>query len=160
MTVIRLATDADGPAVARLIADVFAEYDGCPFVAEEFPELARPASHYAARDGALFVAETERGGIVGSFAVFRVDATDVFEIGKVYVARPMRGSGLAARLFATAEAEARRRGARSLRLWTDTRFTAGHRFYEKLGFARQPVIRYLADATRAWEFCYRRSLPS
>jgi putative acetyltransferase len=159
MAVIRPARDSDGPAVANLIAAVFGEYEGCPFVAAEFPELAAPASHYAGRGGAMWVAEDDAGAVIGSFALFRVDRTDVFEIGKVYVARPARGTGLALRLWETALDAARARGARTLRLWTDTRFLAGHRFYEKLGFERQPVVRYLADATRAWEYCYRKSLP-
>ena len=55
---IRPAVDADGPALADLIRAVFAEYEDCPFVAEEFPELARPATHYGAgKGGVLWVAE-------------------------------------------------------------------------------------------------------
>ena len=51
------------------------------------------------------------------------------------------------------------RDGRTLKLWTDTRFLSGHRFYEKLGFVRQPVVRFLADATDCWEFAYRLDLP-
>ena len=158
MTVIREAEDADGPRIAALVAAVFSEYEGCPFVRAEFPELDAPASHYAARGGVLLVAEAG-GEVVGSFAVFRVDGGEVFEIGKVYVARDLRGTGLARRLYDRATAVAAGRGCTRLRLWTDTRFHAGHRFYEKLGFRRLPVTRYLADATRAWEYAYERSLP-
>ncbi len=155
---IRDAVDADGPAVARLIADVFAEYEGCPFVMGEFPELAAPAAHYARRGGRLWVAEAG-GRLVGSLALSRVDGSEVFELGKVYVARSHRGSGLAQALYARALEAVLAGGGRRIRLWTDTRFHSGHRFYEKLGFVRLPVSRYLADSTRAWEYAFERVVP-
>ena len=154
---IRPAVDADGAGIARLIAAVFDEYDGCPFVIAEFPELAAPASHYEKRGGRLFVAE-DKGAIVGTFAISSPDEDGVFEINKVYLDREWRGSGLAQELYATAIEEVCRRDGRTLKLWTDTRFLSGHRFYEKLGFVRQPVVRFLADATDGWEFAYRLDL--
>lgn len=157
LPIIRPAVDADGKGIALLIAAVFGEYDGCPFVIAEFPELAAPASHYERRGGRLFVAE-DKGTIVGSFAVSSPDGDGVFEINKVYLDQSQRGSGLAQRLYASAIEEVRRRRGRTLKLWTDTRFLSGHRFYEKLGFVRQPVIRFLADATDGWEFAYRLDL--
>ncbi len=155
--IIRPAQDADGVGIAHLIAEVFGEYEGCPFVLADFPELAAPASHYEKRGGRLFVAEHE-GGIVGSFAISSPDSDGIFEINKVYLAQRQRGSGLAQRLYATALDEVLMRGGKTLKLWTDTRFFSGHRFYEKLGFVRQPVVRFLADATDGWEFAYRLEL--
>jgi len=43
-------------------------------------------------------------------------------------------------------------------LWSDSRFTRGHRFYEKLGFVRWPGERYLADISATWEYHYRKPL--
>lgn len=154
---IRPGVDSDGAGIARLIAAVFDEYEGCPFVIDEFPELAAPASHYERRGGRLFVAE-HGSTIIGSFAVSSPDGDGVFEINKVYLDRKQRGSGLAQRLYAVAIDEVALRGGRTLKLWTDTRFLSGHRFYEKLGFVRQPVVRFLADATDGWEFAYRLDL--
>ncbi|MBS1167574.1 MAG: acetyltransferase family protein [Proteobacteria bacterium] len=156
--VIRPAVDADGAGIARLIAAVFGEYEGCPFVIAEFPELAAPASHYEKRGGRLFVAEHD-GAIVGTFAISSPDGDGVFEINKVYLERKQRGSGLAQRLYTIAIDDVHRRGGLIVKLWTDTRFLSGHRFYEKLGFVRQPVVRFLADATDGWEFAYRLELP-
>jgi len=156
---IRNAVDADGDSIARLIASVFDEYEGCPFVFADFPELAAPASHYERRGGRLLVAEHE-GTIVGSFAVSSPDGDGIFEINKVYLARDQRGSGLAQRLYAEALDEVARRGGRALKLWSDTRFLSGHRFYEKLGFVRQPVVRFVPDATDCWEYAYRLELGS
>lgn len=153
MPEIRLARDADGAAVAALIAGVFAEYEGCPFVPAEFPELVAPASHYAGRGGGLWVLVDDAGSVVGSFALSAVGG-GLYELHKVYLAATHRGAGWARRLYDTALATARAGGARRLRLWTDTRFLDGHRFYERNGFRRLPVVRYLADATEAWEYAY------
>jgi putative acetyltransferase len=154
---IRNGVDADGPALARLIAGVFAEYDGCPFVAAEFPELAAPAAHYAGRGGGLWVAHAG-ATVIGSVAL-SIGRSRRAELHKLYLAAPFRGNGLAVQLFARAEAHALASGASAIRLWTDTRFKAGHRFYEKLGFIRLPVVRYIADATDGWEYAYQRGIP-
>ncbi|WP_181705947.1 GNAT family N-acetyltransferase [Chthonobacter rhizosphaerae] len=155
---IRDAVDGDGPQIAALIAAVFSEYPGCPFVPDEFPELRAPASHYRRKGGGLWVMTGPEGEVVGSVALSRVDGGPAFEINKVYLASGLRGGGHAHRLMETAEAAALAGGGTELRLWTDTRFTRGHAFYEKLGFRRLPVVRYLADATRAWEFAYVRAI--
>lgn len=154
---IRPARDADGPALAALIAKSFADYPGCLFIDDEFPELAAPASHYAAQGGRLFVAE-RAGLLIGSLAATMTAVPGLAELFKVYVDVAARGSGLAQRLYAEGEELVRAQGARQIVLWTDTRFERGHRFYEKLGFAREPVTRYLADASASWEFCYRKRL--
>lgn len=154
---IRRAEDGDGPGIARLMADVFAEYPGCIYVAAEFPELAAPARYYRERAGAIWVAE-EAGTIVGSFAVAATRDPAVFEIFKVYLAPPMRGRGLAKALLGRALDHAAREGARSVRLWTDTRFLDAHRFYAANGFVRLPGARFLADESSTWEFPYARTL--
>jgi putative acetyltransferase len=157
MTTIRLADDADGSAIAALIAAIFAEYEDCPFVAAEFPELAAPASHYAARHGALWVAEAE-GRIVGSFALFETWEKGIFALAKVYLASEYRGRGIAADLLAKAEAFAAGRGGRTLTLWSDTRFAAGHAFYRKHGFQQEAGVRQLHDVAKTVEFRFSRPI--
>lgn len=154
---LRPAGDADGAAIAVLIARVFGEYEGCLYIPGEFPELAAPASHYRSKGGALWVAERGQE-IVGSIAIFLNQAPDVFEIGKLYVAATHRGSGLAARLLALALETARARGGREVVLFSDTRFKRGHAFYEKHGFQRLPGVRLLHDVSRSLEFPFRRRL--
>lgn len=154
---IRPASDADGPALASLIATTFAEYPGCLFLDEEFPELKAPASHYARQDGLLLVAESA-GRLVGSLAAVMTAVPGTGELFKVYASADQRGSGLAQRLYGEGETFLRGRDARDIVLWSDTRFLRGHRFYEKLGFVREPVERYLADASASWEFFFRKRL--
>ena len=153
-TFIRSATDEDGPALAALIAGIFADYDNCPFVDAEFPELQHPASYYAALGGQMWVAERD-GAVVGSLAIGETLEPGVFELFKVYVAKQARGQGLAWSMFNLATDLIDEREGQSIKLWADSRFVEGHRFYEKIGFVKIPVIRYLADAGQTWELCYR-----
>lgn len=155
--IIRPARDGDGTALAALIATTFAEYPGCLFLDEEFPELKAPATHYQRLGGQLFVAEMS-GHVIGSLASVMTPVRGTGELFKVYADARHRGSGLAQRLYAEGEAFLKDRGAREIILWSDTRFTRGHRFYEKLGFVREPVERYLADASASWEFFFRKRL--
>ncbi|SHO62827.1 putative acetyltransferase [Pseudoxanthobacter soli DSM 19599] len=157
--VVRAASDGDGAAIARLIAGVFAEYPGCVYEPSEFPELAAPASHFAGLGGRLWVAE-DGDRLIGTFGLAATAEPGVFTLHKVYLDAAARGLGLARRMLDEAIAFARAAGATELRLWTDTRFTAGHRFYDRYGFTRIPVRRFLADASDSWEFAYRLPLPA
>jgi putative acetyltransferase len=154
---IREATDADGACLAGLIAGVFADYPGCPFVPEEFPELAAPAGHYRGRGGVLWVAEAE-GAVIGSLAVtpsWRAGETELF---KVYLSRSWRGRGIAQHLLERALAFSREAHACRIGLWSDTRFVEGHRFYRRNGFLQKPGARALHDAGRTLEYRFARDL--
>lgn len=155
---IRPGADADGPALRALIAGVFAEYEGCPFVDAEFPELDAPATHYGRKAGRLWVVEDEAGRVVGSLAVAATHRDGVFELFKVYLAEPARGRGTASRLLGLAVEHARAQGATRLVLWSDTRFADGHRFYARQGFHRVPGTRALHDAATTLEFGFARAL--
>lgn len=157
MNSIRRANNADGAALARLIADVFAEYEDCPFVLDEFPELAAPATHYEGRNGALWAVEQD-SRIVGCFAIFETFEKGVFALSKVYLAKALRGQGVAAELLARAETFAAERGGHTLTLWSDTRFASGHAFYRKHGFRQDAGVRQLHDVARTVEFRFSRPL--
>ncbi|WP_186417886.1 GNAT family N-acetyltransferase [Bosea sp. CS1GBMeth4] len=155
---LRDATDADSEPLAALIAATFAEYPNCLFDWSEFPELRRPASHYAERGGRLWVADGTEGRIVGSIAVVPVPDQNAVELFKVYADPSQRGGGLAQALFARTLAFAEAGGYGEMMLWSDSRFARGHRFYEKLGFVRWPGERYLADISSSWEYHFRKPL--
>jgi putative acetyltransferase len=155
--VLRPARDDDGDAVAAVIAACFAEYPGCFYEASEFPELARMGSAYAERGGAAWVVERQ-GRVVGSIAVFATRVPAVYEVTKVYLAAECRGRGTAAEMLDVAVAAAAARGARLVRLFTDTRFHTAHRFYARNGFRRLPGERFIADVSASWEYLYVRPL--
>ena len=122
----------------------------------EVPELRALASYYAGKGGALWAAEAS-GQIVGMIgAVPRSDG--VWEIVRLYMLDPYRGTDLAPRLLATAEAHARAAGATRLVLWSDTRFDRAHRFYEKRSYVRHGPIRVLHDISNSLEFGYAKPI--
>lgn len=159
----RPAQDADGIGLSALIARIFADYENCPFVPEEFPELAAPATHYTDKKGGrLWVVDdrnqTGPSAIVGSMAIVPAPAAGVAELFKVYVAHGLRGTGVAQILLKEALDWAKTAGFTTAELWTDTRFLSGHRFYEKHGFVRLPGIRALHDVASTFEYGYRLPL--
>jgi len=159
MLPIRQATDADGVPLARLIASVFAEYENCPFVPGEFPELAAPATYYAARGGRLWVVPGTDDEMLGSIAVARHHRSDTAELFKVYLSPALRGTGLSGRLLETAlDHAAGPMAARRVELWSDSRFARGHAFYAKHGFVRMAGLRALHDVAETLEFGFSRGL--
>jgi putative acetyltransferase len=152
---LRPVTDADGGGVARLIDACFAEYEGCLYEPSEFPELAAPATHYTARGAELWVSG-DKGRILASVAITPVSSQRACEITKVYLAAHLRGTGAGEALMIHAAARAAAFGLSDLVLWSDTRFARAHRFYERLGFSKVPVIRYLSDVSASWEYRYER----
>ncbi len=147
---IRAGRDDDAPRFIALIGRCWADYPNCPLdVDGEAPELRALASYYAAQGGALWIAE-DGAGMVASRPV----AATEWEICRVYVHPDRHGSGLGPALLQTAEAHAIAAGARTLTLWTDTRFARAHRFYEKHGYHRDPTTRALGDMAGTIEYRY------
>ena len=144
-------------AVAALIEACFNQYPGCLFTWDEFPELRAPASWAAGRGTEFWVVDDTADSIAGCIAATPDGGTGV-ELHKFYVAAPLRGAGLAQMLATKVFACAERVKASNIFLWTDTRFTRAHRFYEKMGFARQPETRHLGDVSDTTEFLYTLDL--
>lgn len=157
-SVIRPGRDSDSAGFIALIGACWGEYPGCVLdVDNEAPELRSLASHVASRGGALWTAELS-GAVVGMVATVPLNHDESWEISRMYVAQSHRGTGLASELLRTAERHAREAGARRMILWTDTRFEAAHKFYEKHSFVRAGSIRVLDDRSRSLEFRYAKPI--
>jgi putative acetyltransferase len=158
---LRTARDADGPEIAQLIADVFAEYPGCVMDLEgECPDLLFPDSHYRAKGGRFWVALGDKTGdeILATCAVEATPRPGVFAIERLYVKKSARGQGLASRLCAKVEIFVRAQGGHMIDCWTDTRFADAHRLYARLGYERQPEMRDLNDLSNSTEFHFIKQL--
>jgi putative acetyltransferase len=139
-----------------LIEFCWSDYLGCVLdVDGEVPELRTIASHFRTLGGRFWVAERERS-IVG--CVGAAPAAGGFELHKLYVAHGVRRRGLGSELARRVEQLAIATGSLSVELWSDTRFTAAHRFYEWLGYVRLPQIRKLDDLSETVEYRYRKTL--
>ena len=122
----------------------------------ENPELRRFASYCAQQGGAAWAAE-QGSEIVGMVATVPLRKGE-WEIKRLYVASPLRGTGLAQTLLTAAEGFAAEHGAGRLVLWSDTRFDRAHGFYEKQGYVRTGPVRALDDLSRSLEFGYAKPL--
>ncbi|MEO3473419.1 GNAT family N-acetyltransferase [Roseomonas sp. CAU 1739] len=153
---LRDGLDSDADGFIALIGACWGEYPGCILdVDGEVPELRALATYFRDQGGRLWVAE-QGGRIIGMIATRPLKEDAAWEICRMYVDGAARGSGLATRLLDTAESHARVSGAERMVLWTDTRFTRAHGFYEKLGYVRQGSIRILDDISNSLEFRYTK----
>ena len=124
-------------------------------VEREEPNLRAPASYYLHRGGRLWVTP----GLTG-MAATRPRHGAEWEICRMYVHPDHHGTGLAHALLDHAEAHAAAMGAVRLVLWTDTRFTRAHRFYERRGYTRFGGVRALHDQANTHEYSYASPFPA
>ncbi len=155
---IRDARDADGWELIGLVAACWAEYPGCILnVDGEEPWMRAPASSFDERGGRLWVVERQ-GRVVASVGLKPAHEPGGIELKTLYVALHARRLGLGNRLTELVEAEARRRGAAFIDLWSDTRFTDAHRLYKRRGYQRDPITRELHDLSNTVEYYFRKDL--
>jgi putative acetyltransferase len=155
---IRPAFNSDGDGIGALIAGVFGEYRGCIYDrGREFPELDAIADDFKQGHGRIWVAVDSANRVLGCFGIKYDGATREAELHKVYLHRETRGQGMAQKLMAKALAWLGQShpDCATVMLWTDTRFAAGHRFYEKCGFARTGESRILDDLSASSEYRFR-----
>lgn len=160
---LREARNTDADAVIQLIARCFADYPGCILDCDaEEPELRTPGSSFPH----FWVAE-ERSpdrpravvGCIGCRAGTDIDGVTGVELKKLYVHPDARRRGIGRTLVDRVEAFARGvPGARRIFLWSDARFLAAHRTYERLGYLRGPQLRELHDLSSTVEFRFAKEL--
>lgn len=156
---LREVADADGWALIALIGACWAEYPGCVMdVAGECPELLRPASHYQAAGGALWV--LPEGDWVAACVGWCPGRGRRVELVKLYVARHRRGQGIGRALVGRVEQQACQRGADGVEMWSDTRFHDAHRLYQRLGYQRTGETRQLHDLSATTEYAFHKVLPA
>lgn len=167
---IRDAEDSDANGLAQIVGAIMGEFPGCVFDLDaDFPELKRPKSSFKKDGGRLWVAERHLPGssklgkaaakrtpgeIVGCFGFLPAEDPRGIELLRVYLRPELRGTGLAPKMFKIVQAVARQRSASFIELWTDSRFKAAQRFYEKLGFTKLPDERLLNDRNLSSEYHY------
>ncbi|MDP9498242.1 MAG: GNAT family N-acetyltransferase [Actinomycetota bacterium] len=118
---VRLAADADLPAVYALRHEVFV-------VGQDVPEVLERDEHDATCDHAVALLD---GEVVGTGRlVAREDGTGV--VGRMAVAADRRGTGTGAALLARLEERARERGLSAVELHAQVH---ARRFYERAGYA-------------------------
>jgi polar amino acid transport system permease protein len=129
-------TTPDHPDAAPMLADLEREYDaryGDHFGEPASAELARyPVADFVAPRGA-FVLLFEDGRLVAGGA-FKPCDDDTVELKRIWTAPEARGRGLAARVVAELERQARARGASRVYLTTGPRQPEAVRLYLRAGY--------------------------
>ena len=145
---IRDARDSDSEGLIVLIGAVFDEYPGCVLdVDGEMPQLRAVATTFQSWGGRAWVVERD-GRVAGCVACTPAKHEGRgMELKMLYVEKESRRAGIAGKLCDRVEDEARARGADFVELWTDTRFEAAHRLYERRGYVRGPQTRELHGGT-------------
>lgn len=126
---IRSATEADVAAAKALVERAYAVHLGI-VDKPPAPLFDDYAAHQAA--GRLFLAET--AGTLAGLTVL-IDAADHLLLDNVAVDPSAQGRGVGRALIAFAEATARARGHREVRLYTQEKMIANIALYGRLGFA-------------------------
>jgi putative acetyltransferase len=155
---IRPARDGDAQDLFGLLALCFSEYPGCyvdPH--EDLADLRAPGRAFADKGGAFFVVEDSSGRACACVAVDYPEE-GLGELHRLYVRPDRRRRGLGERLIRLVEAHARERGARKVVFWSDTRFAAAHRLYERLGYVRREGTRALGDVSGSIEHRFEKLL--
>lgn len=173
--ITRRASAADAAALARLAALTFPL--ACPPHTTEEAKAAHIAAHlgvdsfdrYLADPArALFVA-VDGDDLVGYTMLVEGEPADAdvaaairirptAELSKVYVHPDAHGAGVAALLVEETVAEARQRGAAGVWLGVNQENARANRFYEKSGFARVGVKRFLVGDRFEDDFVRERAL--
>jgi len=120
---VRRAVAADSPAVAAVVRAVYDEFGFTWDEAGYHADLGDVEAFYAA----FYVAEMD-SRIVGAAGL-----TGHGSLERLYVLPEARGSGAGSALLTAVTDEARRQGHDRLEIWSDKRFTAAHRLYERHG---------------------------
>ncbi|HEX9491071.1 MAG TPA: GNAT family N-acetyltransferase [Stellaceae bacterium] len=126
---IRAASDADVPAIARVVHDSFAGF--IPLIGRAPGPMFQ--DHIArVAQGVVWVV-TEEGAVVG-VAVLQFNDDHLF-VDTIAIAPPHQGKGHGRRLLAFVEAEARRRGYDETRIHMHLTMTRSIALYRRLGYA-------------------------
>jgi len=128
MSAIRPACPADATTVAAVVDAAYR-----PYIARIGKPPGPMEDDYAAliAAGQVWVLE-HAGGIAGIIVLLETAAG--FLLDNVAVLPGLHGQGLGRALIAFAEAEARRRGDRAIRLYTHEMMTENMALYTRLGF--------------------------
>ena len=171
--ILRPATPADAPAVARLAADSFVAAFGRLYRPEdlaaflaEYRTVEAYLAHLADPPTRIEVAEAD-GRLAGYCLIVRGHAFDerpeprpvrpVF-VSQLYCDPDMTGQGLGAALLEWAIAEARAWGADAMQLSVFSENFGAQRFYRRYGFEHVADIDFWVGNHRDHEFLYELAL--
>ena len=134
--VIRNVVPEDNVLLAKLIRDVFDEYDA-PKKCTVYSDPATDALYtlFKRDQAVLWVAEVD-GKIAGCCGIYPTEGLDkdCAELAKFYLAKEVRGKGIGKKLFGQCFQSAQQMGYKKLYLESMPQFSKAVSMYEKYGF--------------------------
>jgi ribosomal protein S18 acetylase RimI-like enzyme len=175
ISVVRRAGAPDAAGLSELASATFAL--ACPpetsqsaiddFIATHFTE-EHFAGYLADPDRALFLAEVDGRAAGYTMLVFEepsdpdvssvVAARPTVELSKIYVLPGFHGAGVAQSLIEASVVSAAESGARSIWLGVNQHNARANRFYEKSGFVRVGIKKFLVGEKYEDDFVRERCL--
>lgn len=161
---VRPARDSDAQDLLGLVTLCFAEYPGCFTDPHgDMPDLLAPGGwperrQNGRRMGGEFIVMEDGEGRVCACVAVDFPREGIAELHRLYVRPDCRGQGIGEALVRRSENYARKHGAGRLILWSDTRFAAAHRLYERLGYKRIGQPRRLGDISNSHEYHFGKPL--
>ena len=136
-----LYTSPTDPLAALLVAELSREYDerygSTDKILPSIEHSRYPARRFQPIDGGTFLLLVENGSAVAGGAFMQADDAGAVEVKRVWTHSAHRRRGLARQVMAELEAEAARRGIRSIVLTTGARQPEAVALYLALGYEPQ-----------------------
>ncbi|MFP6871909.1 MAG: GNAT family N-acetyltransferase [Verrucomicrobiales bacterium] len=157
---LRKATNNDSAALIVLIDSIYSEYGEVMHTTGADSDLLEIEGQYCGRGGDFVVLEDGQDHIVGCHAALPIDpGAGLLTFRRLYLEKSLRGGGHGIRLMDWAVQWAREKGYRRVEFWSDTRFTAAHKFFENYGFEGTGEVRDMNDGALPYsEYFFRMSL--
>jgi putative acetyltransferase len=157
MMMLRPVQDQDATGLFALVGSCFAQHEGVFLEPDGLDrDLNAYASEMARVGGEGFVIE-EAGKLIAF--VSGVDLGEgAYQLKRLYLDPNQHGSGIALKLLRHIEECAHAKNAATIELWSDTRFTRAHRFYEREGYVKQAETKALHDSSNTIEFQFIKTL--
>lgn len=154
---LRPVRDDDAEGLIALIGGIFSEYEGVYIEPDDLDsDLQAYKTYMDSQGGEGFVIDGE-GKLLACVSYCPIEG-ERFQLKRIYLSKDLRGTGMGLKLLHHVEDLARARGAKTMELWSDTRFTRAHSFYEREGYQRQPETRDLHDSSNTTEYQFIKQL--
>lgn len=154
---LRPVRDDDAEGLIALIGGIFSEYEGVYLEPDDLDsDLQAYKTYMDSQGGEGFVIDGD-GKLLACVSYCPIEG-DRFQLKRIYLSKDLRGTGMGLKLLHHVEDLARARGAKTMELWSDTRFTRAHSFYEREGYQRQPETRDLHDSSNTTEYQFIKQL--
>lgn len=152
---IRKYQPQDREAIIKMIDSIYREYGDKIYLEGADSDLLDIEANYL-QDGEFWVEQNDTGHIIACIAIKRSINSllePIASLKRFYILPEYRGSGIAQKMHNTVIEWCKQNNINQIYLWSDTRFTRAHSFYNKHGY-KQQGIRDMNDGAMPYQEYY------